>query len=145
MPECTVRIDLEARVQTSPARHRGALMSATETGKVSGGVSLFIAQLGGTITQRAAPKTVHLDRPLLFDRDDAMLIALEVAHALQLRRPMWATHIGNCAESGALQAYMRHRTVQTAQHTYETRSGLHKLICRIVAASVGEVCSTNLT
>ena len=76
-----------------------------------------------------------------------MLIALEVAHALQLIRPMWATHIGDCAESGALQAYMRHRTVRTAQHTYETRSGLQRLFNRIVAAYVGEclLCQSDLT
>jgi hypothetical protein len=67
-----------------------------------------------------------------------MLVYLVVAHVLQLISPLWATHIGDDAESGALQEYMRHRTVQAAQHTYETRLGLHMLFVRIVAASVGE-------
>jgi len=67
-----------------------------------------------------------------------MLVYLVVAHVLQLISPLWATHIGDGAESGALQEYMRHRTVQAAQHTYETRLGLHTLFIRIVAASVGE-------
>jgi hypothetical protein len=67
-----------------------------------------------------------------------MLVYLVVAHVLQLISPLWARHIGDGAESGALQEYMRHRTVQAAQHTYETRLGLHTLFVRIVAASVGE-------
>ena len=74
----------------------------------------------------------------MFDRDDTILFAQEVVHTLQLILPLWATHVGDGVESGALQEYMRHRTVQAAQHTYKTRSGLHELICRIVAASVGE-------
>jgi hypothetical protein len=47
-------------------------------------------------------------------------------------------HIGNCAESGALQMYMRHRTVQAAKHMYKTRLGLQRLIRRMVAVYVGE-------
>lgn len=67
-----------------------------------------------------------------------MLVYLVVAHVLQLISPLWAKHIGDGAESGALQEYKRHRTAQAAQHTYETRLGLHMLFVRIVAASVGE-------
>lgn len=57
---------------------------------------------------------------------------------MQLISPLWATHIGYGAESGASHVYMRHRTVQAAQHTYETRLGLHRLLGCIVAAYVGE-------
>ena len=84
------------------------------------------------------PKAVPSDWMALFNRDDTILLALEIVHTLQLMRPLWATHIGDGAEGGALQEYMRHRTVQAAQHTYETRLGLHMLFVRIVAASVGE-------
>ena len=89
--------------------------------------------------------TLPPDKLALFDRDDTMLIFLKIARMLQLIGPLWATHIGDGAESGALQAYRRHRTVQAAQHTYETRSGLNKLICRMVAASIGERLLYNLT
>lgn len=75
---------------------------------------------------------------VLFDRDAATRPALDSVRLMQLISPLWATHIGYGAESGALHVYMRHRTVQTAQHTYETRLGLHRLLSRIVAASVGE-------
>jgi hypothetical protein len=72
------------------------------------------------------PKAVPSDGMALFNRDDTILLALEIVHTLQLMRPLWATHIGDGAEGGALQEYMRHRTVQAAQHTYEPRLGLHK-------------------
>ena len=63
---------------------------------------------------------------------------MDIVHVLQLVSLLWATRIGDGAESGALQAYMRHRTVHEAQRTYKTRLGLHELVYGRVAASVGE-------
>ena len=54
------------------------------------------------------PKVVPSDEVVLLNRDGTILPALEVVHTLQLMHPLWATHIGDGAESGALQEYMRH-------------------------------------
>ena len=52
----------------------------------------------------SCPKAVLLDDMVPFDRDDTILPALEVAHVLHLVVPLWATHIGDGAESGAVHA-----------------------------------------
>jgi len=75
------------------------------------------------------------------------ILAVRVTRVLEFMCPFWATHIGDRAESGALQTYMRHQTVQTAQDACSTRSSPGRSMSRVVAACIGEclLCLSHLT